>query len=200
MKLHSRRVAALAATFCQCLELPAETESEFVFSAYMHDVGKAAIPKAILGKPGRLTQEEEELLRSHTTIGAQILHESGHSRAALDALHHHEAWDGSGYPHGLKGEQIPFSARLIALCDVYAALREDRSYREGLSHRRAIELMQNGDRSGHASPEIFDPSLLKVFLRHHRLFDAANTHLSVSKTLAAIIPTIPTHLHDFEIA
>ena len=185
-----RRVAALTAALCHCPGFDHCASQGFVFATYLHDVGKAAIPPAVLDKPGRLTPCEIELVRRHTEIGAQMLYAAGHARAALVAMHHHEAWDGSGYPHGLKGDEIPFAARLVSLCDVYAALREDRPYRAGLSHASAVRLITEDDRSSGTRPNLFDPQLLAVFARHHRRFRA-----TVDVVQAPARPCAATELH-----
>jgi HD-GYP domain-containing protein (c-di-GMP phosphodiesterase class II) len=172
MKNHPRRVAALTTVLCRCLALDQRTATEFELAAYCHDVGKLAVPQAILGKPERLTPEEVRLVRRHTVLGAMALRGFGGGLPSDVALRHHEAWDGSGYPDGLKCEAIPFAARLISVCDVYSALREDRPYRRGMSHEAALGIMLKGD--GVATrPEMFDPDLLSTFAKHHLLFAAA---------------------------
>ncbi len=172
MKNHPRRVAALTKVLCRCLALEQRTEKEFVQAAYFHDVGKQLIPQAILDKPERLTPEEVRIIRRHTQIGAVALRSLGYDLPSLVALRHHEAWDGSGYPDGLTREAIPFAARLISVCDVYSALREDRPYRRGMSHETALDIMLNGDGAA-TRPEVFDPDFLSAFAKHHMLFAAA---------------------------
>ncbi len=131
-------------------------------AAPMHDVGKIGIPDQILGKPGRLTDEERELMNRHPLIGYQILHDQVSSSltdlAAEVALNHHERWDGSGYPRGLRGEQIPLSARIVALCDVYDALRSPRPYKAAWSSERAQEHIR--EQAG----QHFDPQLVEVMI------------------------------------
>ena len=108
----------------------------------LHDIGKASIPDSILLKPGKLTREEFDEVKRHTLIGAETLEQtlprlqnSGMFQMAMDiALSHHERWDGKGYPNGLKGDEIPLSAQIVALCDVYDALRSERPYKSALSH------------------------------------------------------------------
>ena len=137
----------------------------------LHDIGKVAIPDCVLLKSGKLTTEEFEIMQTHTTIGAenlQIVYNqySGNAFVGMGieiALYHHERWDGKGYPDGLIGKNIPLSARIMAVADVYDALRSDRCYRKGLSHEKAVEIMQEGDGSQ------FDPEIMKAFIRleHH---------------------------------
>lgn len=171
MNNHPRRVAALTTALCRCLALDKRTEKEFVRAAYFHDVGKQAIPLAILDKPERLTPEEVRIVRRHTQIGSVALKNLGYELPSLVALRHHEAWDGSGYPDGLRGDAIPFAARVISICDVYSALRETRPYRKGLSHDTALGIMVNGD-GGPTRPHMFDPDILSTFAKHHLQFAA----------------------------
>jgi response regulator RpfG family c-di-GMP phosphodiesterase len=131
--------------------------------APLHDIGKVALPDHILMKPGKLTPEERILMQEHTTIGADTLQEVArqHGSAvvflqmAIDiARHHHERFDGTGYPDRLAGTAIPLSARLVALADVYDALRSRRVYKPSLSHSAALQIMLAG------SPGQFDPTLI----------------------------------------
>jgi len=145
-------------------------------SAPLHDIGKAAIPDGILNKAGPLTPEERAVMQSHTTIGADTLREvarrhpfaTGFMQTAIDLAHyHHERWDGTGYPTRLAGEAIPLAARVLAVGDVYDALRSPRVYKPGFSHAAAVDLMTQ------RSPGHFDPALLDVFRRHADQFDRA---------------------------
>ncbi len=140
----------------------------------LHDIGKAALPDHILNKPGPFEPGERILMQSHTSIGADTLHEvarqhpfaTGFLHVAIDiARSHHERWDGTGYPDRLAGEGIPLVARLVAIADVYDALRSRRVYKPGLSHHTTVLTMTDG------SPGHFDPSLLDVFLRVASQFD-----------------------------
>lgn len=127
-------------------------QAEYIFLASsVHDIGKIAIPDAIMLKPGRLTKEEFEIMKTHTTQGAQLLDmleeigDSQYSRYCRDiALYHHERWDGKGYPKGLKGDDIPISAQIVSVADCYDALTSDRPYKNALSHEEAVELIMNG--------------------------------------------------------
>ena len=136
-------------------------------SAPLHDIGKVGIPDRILLKPGRLTPEEFEIMKTHTTLGkAAIEHAEAQLGMSVEflntakeiALSHQEKWDGSGYPEGLAGEAIPLSARLMALADVYDALISRRVYKEGMPHEKAVDIIIEG-RGSH-----FDPDLVDAFL------------------------------------
>ena len=134
--------------------------------APLHDIGKSSIPDHILNKPGAYTPDERLVMQSHTTIGAETLREVARQHPfALGFLHmaieiarsHHERWDGTGYPDRLSGEAIPLSARVLAVADVYDALRARRVYKAGMSHEEAVGVMIS------QSPGHFDPALLGVF-------------------------------------
>ncbi len=127
-------------------------QAEYIFLASsVHDIGKIAIPDAIMLKPGRLTKEEFEIMKTHTTHGAELLDmleeigDSQYSRYCRDiALYHHERWDGKGYPKGLRGDDIPISAQIVSVADCYDALTSDRPYKNALSHDEAVELIMTG--------------------------------------------------------
>lgn len=141
-------------------------------SAILHDIGKVGVPDAILLKPGRLTAEEFEIIKKHSTLGGNALRDveariEGQTFLTLSkeiAYHHHEKWDGSGYPNGLKGLEIPLSARIVALADVYDALTTRRSYKDAFSHQKAMEIIVN-DRGSHFAPDVVD-----AFLTHEQEF------------------------------
>ena len=134
-------------------------EAELLLQAApMHDVGKIAIPDRILLKPGKLEPDEWEIMKSHAAVGAELLAGSRSPVVQLGeqiALTHHERWDGSGYPRGLRGEEIPFSARVVAVCDVFDALISDRPYKQAWSVDRALEELQT-ERGGHFEPRLVD--------------------------------------------
>jgi putative two-component system response regulator len=124
----------------------------------MHDIGKIGLPDTILRKPARLTEEEFAVVKNHTVIGARMLEGSDFSlldMAQAIALSHHEKWDGSGYPYGLAGADIPEPARICAVLDVYDALIHKRIYRDALPEEEALTIMTEG-RGSHFDPEIFD--------------------------------------------
>lgn len=143
-------------------------------AASVHDIGKLAMPDSILLHRGGLGPQEWAVLHTHPTIGAMIL--SGHQDLGLDlaaviALNHHEAFDGSGYPNRLAGEQIPLAARIVAPCDVYDALRQDRPYKAGMGHGEVMTIMEHGD--GRMTPAKFDPAVLGTFLANARQVERA---------------------------
>ncbi len=137
-------------------------ESETLLHASpMHDLGKIGIPDSILLKPGKLTKEEFDIMKQHPVIGSDILSGSNHellSMAKTIALTHHERWDGSGYPHGIKGEAIPLHGRIVAICDVFDALTSERPYKKAWSVSETIDFMKQ------QSQKHFDPTLLRNFM------------------------------------
>lgn len=132
-------------------------------TAPLHDIGKVAIPDYILLKEGRLTEKEFDIMKTHAEIGYQILNSIRQQYGDMDILKmgseiaycHHERWDGSGYPRGLKGDEIPLSAQILAIADVYDALTTERSYKKAFSHDKTLQLMKD-ERGKHFSPVIFD--------------------------------------------
>jgi len=147
----------IARAYCE-----SEDWAEMVFNAApMHDVGKIGVPDGILLKPGKLTDEEWEIMRKHPEIGAHILGDGTHEIMSMSreiALAHHEKWDGTGYPTGLKGENIPLAARVIAIADVFDALTTERPYKKAWSVTDAVTFMTQ------QSGTHFDPKLLDCFL------------------------------------
>jgi putative two-component system response regulator len=143
-----------------------------ISSARLHDIGKITISDLILNKPDKLTAEEYELMKSHAIEGEKIINsiitESGNEaflqNAKLFAGCHHEKWDGTGYPRGLKGEEIPLQGRIMAVVDVYDALISDRSYKSAFTHERAVEIIKE------SSGSHFDPKIVDVFLEVSGLF------------------------------
>ncbi len=178
IQIHLRRVRHLTrlllrAAVAQGLPagVPPERQPAVVQASVLHDVGKIAIPHSILLKPARLTAEEFNLVKNHTVVGHQLLRGRGGQAshdpvvanfletAARIARHHHERWDGSGYPDGLAGEAIPWEARVVAIADVYDALRSRRPHKAAWSHQRALRYLE--EQAGYA----FDPALVEAFLR-----------------------------------
>ena len=140
--------------------------------AQMHDVGKIHIPKEILNKKGRLSNEEFVAIKAHPIFGARIIGDSDQLKMACEiALFHHEKWDGTGYPNGLKGESIPIAGRIVALADVYDALRSERSYKPAFTHKKTMEIFISGDERLEPKAH-FDPELLELFIRNHDKYEA----------------------------
>lgn len=136
----------------------------------LHDVGKLHIPPHILKKPDMLSEEEEKIIRAHPLFGAKIIGE--HPRFAVGkagALAHHEKWDGSGYPNGLKGEEIPIEGRIIIIADCYDAIRNKRVYKPPYEHKATCDIIINGD--GRLLPSHFDPKVLDAFKETESVFE-----------------------------
>jgi len=158
--LRVSRTAVLLATHTGWNEDECET---LLHATPMHDVGKIGIPDKILLKPGKLDEEEWEIMKTHTTIGGHILADDNSDLLILGkeiALTHHEKWDGSGYPEGLNGENIPLSGRIVAIADVFDALISKRTYKDAWTIDKAIELIIES-RGTH-----FDPKLISIFEKH----------------------------------
>lgn len=159
--MHILRISHFARTIAKAIGYSDERADDLLHAAPMHDVGKIGVPDAILLKPGKLNPEEWEIMRQHTTIGAQIIGEHDSSMlklAASIALCHHEKWDGSGYPNGLAGEDIPQEARIIALVDVFDALTSERPYKKAWPIDEALDFIRQ-QRGSH-----FEPKLVDVFM------------------------------------
>jgi len=158
---HTRRVGRVSALVSQALGLDSEEVELMERAATLHDVGKIGVPDQILLKGGRLTPEEFSLMKTHTTIGAKILGGSGNRMlqfAEEIARYHHEHWDGTGYSPGLAGEQIPLSARIVAIADVYDSLTHERPYKRAWSPEEAIAEIKAGNGTH------FDPDVVGAFL------------------------------------
>lgn len=160
--MHSVAVCALMIALARQLGLPETQVREAGEAGLLHDIGKMAIPDSILNKPGKLTDSEFGTMRSHPEKGAQMLLECGQiSALVLDVcLHHHEKFDGSGYPHRLTGEQISLFARMGAVCDVYDAITSDRPYKKGWDPAESIRKM--AEWKGHFDPQVFQAFVKSV--------------------------------------
>jgi len=158
---HEKRVSRMVEALCKELDVPAETRGEIASAALLHDIGKFAIPLDVIQKTAPLTKEEVALLKTHSAKGREVLSASDDAFlgvAAELAWTHHERYDGTGYPRGLKGDAIPLGGRILTICDIYDALRQDRPYRRGLSHNKAMDIILIGD--DRTRPEHFAPDVL----------------------------------------
>jgi cyclic di-GMP phosphodiesterase len=155
---HAERVAAFGLEIARTLGLARLDAPEIEFGFLLHDIGKVAIPDAILYKPGPLTKEERQLMARHPTIGAEIVDGIEFLEEAAKVVRsHHERWDGTGYPDGLKGEEIPIAARVFSVADVFDALTTTRPYRPALTLAEARRMIVLGAGSQ------FDPGVVRAF-------------------------------------
>ncbi|MCP4652993.1 MAG: HD domain-containing protein [Candidatus Omnitrophica bacterium] len=184
---HIRRIAAYTRFLAEQLrkidvfknEIDSKYISDLSYASMLHDVGKWRTPNEILLKPDQLTPAEWEIIKQHPRLGVEMLTpllrdkgDNQYLKLIEDVvLYHHERWDGSGYPEGLKGELIPLSARIVALSDMYDALTSERSYRKALGHQEAVDIIkQEGEK--------LDPCILRVFLEHHLEFEKIRDQIS----------------------
>ncbi|PYS93403.1 MAG: hypothetical protein DMF64_05155 [Acidobacteria bacterium] len=164
---HVLRVQIYAAGVARLLGCAAEEVEALKAGALLHDIGKIAVPDYILKKPGKLTAAEFDKMKLHTVVGAQILSRVEFPYPVVPVVrHHHERWDGRGYPDGLNGEVIPLTARILSVVDCFDAVREDRQYRRGLTREEAIALIMEG------AGTQYDPRVVGMFVTHLPEFEA----------------------------
>nr|WP_231556033.1 HD-GYP domain-containing protein [Thermotoga neapolitana] len=156
---HSERVAELARKMARKLGFSPKMVERIYNAAFLHDIGKIGIPDHVLKKPTILSKEEMDIVKNHPVMGEDILREVDifNNRESKWVRHHHERWDGTGYPDRLKGEEIPLPSRIIAVADVYEALTSDRPYRKALTKEEAREIMMK-----QMSGTVLDPDLVKL--------------------------------------
>jgi putative two-component system response regulator len=158
---HIKRMSRYCAAVARRMGLDEKTISDILYAAPMHDLGKIGIPDKILSKPGKLDPVERDIMKLHTVIGAKILSDSDAELLKLGgiiALSHHEKWDGSGYPNGLKGKAIPIEGRIAAIADVFDALTSRRPYKEPFSEEKSLVIIRRWRES------YFDPDVVDTFI------------------------------------
>jgi len=173
--MHTRRISELSFYLGELAQFDADSCEILRKSSPLHDVGKIGIPDAILLKPGKLDHDEFEIMKQHTRIGAEILADSGTypllNVGAVIAMQHHEKWDGSGYPHGLKGLEINRFARVVTIVDIFDALLSERPYKKPFSIEKTVSIMEEG------GGEFFDSELLSLLLNNIPEFIAIRNRL-----------------------
>lgn len=156
---HSYKVAEIAVKFARTLHLPCQTVEDIATAALLHDIGKIKIPKDILNKPEKLTEDEFEIIKKHSQYGFEILNNMTQLQHIAEAVHcHHEKYNGKGYPHGKIGQEIPFIAQILSITDVYEALTSDRIYRKAMTPQEASQVIYT-EMESH-----FNSKLVKIFL------------------------------------
>jgi putative nucleotidyltransferase with HDIG domain len=164
---HVLRVQIYAAGVARILGCSPEEIEALKAGALLHDIGKIAVPDYIINKPGKLTAAEFEKMKIHTIVGAQILGRVEFPYPVVPVVrHHHERWDGRGYPDGLKGEEIPLTARILSVVDCFDAVREDRQYRKAMTREEALDFIMSG------SGTMYDPRVIGTFITHLPEFEA----------------------------
>jgi diguanylate cyclase (GGDEF)-like protein/putative nucleotidyltransferase with HDIG domain len=164
---HVRRVQIYCTGLARLFGLSEPEIEALKAGALLHDIGKLAVHDYILNKPGALTAAEFEKMKVHTIVGAEILERVGFPYPVVPVVrHHHERWDGRGYPDALRGDEIPITARILAIADCYDAVREERQYRRAMTRQEAIDLLRQG------SNTTFDPNVVVAFLDHLDEFEA----------------------------
>jgi putative nucleotidyltransferase with HDIG domain len=156
---HSCNVSKLGALLARAIGLPDLDVEEVACGGLLHDVGKIGIPDEIINKPGKLTDAEFKVIQEHPVIGHRIVRPLDGAEVLLPAVrHHHEHWNGGGYPDGLAGEDIPLAARIIGVADVFEALTSERSYRPRMSLEKAVEILES------EAGKKLDPRLVETFI------------------------------------
>ncbi len=167
---HIMRVAYYSIFMANKMGLSRDFSENLYNGAKLHDIGKIHIPQSILRKNGPLTENEWEIMKQHTIFGAYIIGEADFLKTGkIVALQHHENFDGTGYPYGLKEKEISLEARIVKLADVYDSLRSPRPYKEGFSHKKALKIILEGD--NRVNPSHFDPEILKIFEKYNKNFE-----------------------------
>jgi diguanylate cyclase (GGDEF)-like protein/putative nucleotidyltransferase with HDIG domain len=183
---HVRRMQIYAEGLGELLGVSEAELAALRAGALLHDVGKLAVPDHILNKPGVLTPAEFEKTKIHTVVGAEILSRVNFPYPVIPIVrHHHERWDGRGYPDGLKGDQIPITARIMSVIDCFDSVREDRPFRPGKSREEAIDLLKKGTGTH------FDPRIVDMFIAHLSGFEEEITAQGLGDQVHASVPGSP---------
>ena len=157
---HSERVGYFSVLLAKAMDLDADDIRDIEFAGILHDIGKISVDEKILNKPDALTETEYRIVKNHPLVSAKIISSiSELSRVATYIRHHHEFWNGKGYPDRLKGKQIPLGSRIIAIADAYDTMALDRSYRRAIPPSKIIEELQKG------AGEQFDPKAVSLFIK-----------------------------------
>ncbi len=192
---HVRRVEIFTEGLGRLLGLPEHEISALRAGALLHDIGKLAVPDHILNKPGSLTPAEFEKTKIHTVVGAEILERVNFPYPVIPIVkHHHERWDGCGYPDGLKGEQIPITARIMSVVDCFDSVREDRPFRPGMTREEGINLLRKG------AGTHFDPKIVALFVDHLDQFELEIASRGLDQQIHNSAPTMPLALAEDEVA
>ncbi|MEN3328725.1 MAG: hypothetical protein V7638_3532 [Acidobacteriota bacterium] len=192
---HVRRVQIYAAGMGEVFGLSPEEIAALKAGALLHDIGKLAVPPHILNKPGPLTHAEFEKMKIHTVVGAQILGRVDFPYPVIPIVrHHHEQWDGRGYPDRLRGEQIPITARIISVVDCFDSIREDRPFRRGMTLNEATALLLRG------SGIHFDPVVVEQFIKNLPRFDAEIERLGLQHQCANYSTEPPIQLSEVDMS
>ncbi|MEN8199650.1 MAG: HD-GYP domain-containing protein [Thermodesulfobacteriota bacterium] len=180
--MHSISVSSLVLAFCSSYLIPHDTTIQLGLGALLHDIGKTRVPSSILNKPGKLSSEEFRIMKEHAEHSAEILAEASELPPEVFdiALHHHERYDGSGYPHALPGEKIGFGAKLTAICDVYDAITSDRVYRKGMERVAGLSKLYEWS-SSH-----FDQDLTYKFIKYIGVYPVG-TCVKLENQLSAMV-------------
>lgn len=157
---HGERVAEYAIGIAKQMNLPAKMLRRMEYAAFLQDIGNVRVPYAILNKPGRLTKNEMKRLQTHTEVGTEIVEQVEFLKDISPMIrHHHEAWDGSGYPDGLGGDEIPLGARILAVATAFDSMSSERSYHSPMDEENAVRELKAG------AGQKFDPAVVEAFLR-----------------------------------